>query len=324
MKLFPLGVALIVIVGTVATGQQSKYQCVPTWTKSENSYVKRLQGRVAATEEECKSSCHTDPFCWSVDWNFKTNACYYGYFQNPEKFSSSDTNHWDLACTAPFGQDCGDIHINFPSAKSGVYMIILPDRKEPLPVYCDMDTGFGGWTVFQRRKDGSENFQRTWSDYASGFGSLTGEFWLGNEYLADLTKKRTYRLRVDLENSAGVRTSAEYNDFKVGGAVEKYKLTFSRGSYLGNAGDALNTTVVTDNPYGMKFSTTDQDNDQFSKNCADLYHGGWWYNACHQANLNGQYNNVKFGEGVNWVKQYPEDYYKSLKFVEMKMRALDS
>ena len=44
--------------------------------------------------------------------------------------------------------------------------------------------------VIQRRQDGSEDFFRTWDDYAAGFGNRNGEFWLGrsrdlNQYATD-------------------------------------------------------------------------------------------------------------------------------------------
>ena len=52
-----------------------------------------------------------------------------------------------------------------------------------------MQTDDGSWTVFQRRQDGSEDFYRVWNDYVSGFGSLTGEFWLGLEKILRLTKE---------------------------------------------------------------------------------------------------------------------------------------
>jgi len=69
---------------------------------------------------------------------------------------------------------------------------------------------------------------------------------------------------------------------------------------------------------GRKFSTRDQDNDVSSGSCAVLYKGAWWYGDCHYANLNGEYNNTVFGEGVNWG--HWKGYEYSLRFTEMKIK----
>ena len=62
------------------------------------------------------------------------------------------------------------------NSHSGVYEIDPRDGHDSLKVYCDMKTDGGGWTVIQGRKDGSENFYRTWTEYEEGFGELYGEF----------------------------------------------------------------------------------------------------------------------------------------------------
>ena len=176
-----------------------------------------------------------------------------------------------------------------------------------------MTTDGGGWTVFQRRMDGSVDFYRYWTDYQRGFGNLSGEFWLGLDKIHRLTSTGT-ELRVDLRDFESNSAYAQYSSFSVGDSASKYNLSVS--GYGGTAGDSL------DFQNGYQFSTRDQDNDADSdSSCSELYKGGWWYSACHESNLNGLYHDgshSSYADGVNWYTW--KGHYYSLKFTEMKVR----
>ena len=173
----------------------------------------------------------------------------------------------------------------------------------------------GGWTVFQRRMDGSVDFYLNWADYEKGFGDLNGEFWLGLNKINRLTAGQTNRLRVDMADFDGNKRFATYSTFNVGNAITKYKLTVT--GYKGNAGDSLSYHN------GMKFSTKNQDNDAGpSEDCAKRYKGAWWYKKCHRSNLNGLYlvgPHKSYADGVIWYDF--KGHYYSLKTSEMKFKS---
>ena len=186
---------------------------------------------------------------------------------------------------------------------------VNPDGKGYFNVYCDMRTDGGGWTVFQRRQNGSVDFYRGWNDYKTGFGQLTAEFWLGNDKIHRLTASRTSSLRVELEDWNGVRGYAKYGRFSIGDEQAGYRLDV--GSYSGAAGDALTYHN------NMFFTTKDRDHDSFNPyNCAVMQTGAWWYNDCSYSNLNGKYGQGTGTNGPYWSKFSSG----SLKFTDMKLR----
>ena len=176
-----------------------------------------------------------------------------------------------------------------------------------------METDGGGWTVFQRRMDGSVNFYHNWTYYQLGFGNLSGEFWLGLDKIHRLTSNAT-ELRVDMRDFEGNSAYAQYTSFSVGDSSSKYILSVS--GYNGTAGNSLASHN------GCRFTTRDQDNDKISRgNCARWFKGAWWYYNCHASNLNGLYHggsHLSYADGVNW-DSWRGQYY-SLKFSEMKLR----
>ena len=173
-----------------------------------------------------------------------------------------------------------------------------------------METDGGGWTVFQRRQDGSVDFYRNWTDYENGFGNLTGEFWLGLSKIHRLTQEGSNTLRVDLGDFDGNTAYAQYTTFSVGNSTTKYNLTI--GGYSGTAWDSLAYHN------GMGFSTRNNGN---ADHCAQIFRGAWWFKDCYYSHLNAPYYHnpaVSQWEGISW-RHWKGDYY-SLKFTEMKTR----
>jgi len=206
-------------------------------------------------------------------------------------------------------------HLDKKSVVSGLYHIVVNGKE--LTAFCDMETSGGGWTTLQRRQDGSIDFFRGWTDYESGFGDVRGEFWFGLENIHLLTTATKNEVRLDMTDGNKVKKWAEYSSFHVAGAGDKYRLKL--GTYQGNAGDSLSYHN------GQPFSTFDRNNDAVStQNCARDFKGGFWYKACHHVNINGVYHpsgtNQAYGIGIHWRKFTGNSHYKSLLYVDLKVR----
>lgn len=133
-----------------------------------------------------------------------------------------------------------------------------------------------GWTVIQRRQDGSEDFDRTWIEYKEGFGNPQKEFFIGLQTLHEMTSTLdVFELLIIMEDFESRTRHAKYSSFRVGSEDEKYAIK-ELGDYSGDAGDSMYYHR------SRKFSTKDRDNDNNSTiNCAQEYKGGWWFDNCY-------------------------------------------
>ena len=196
-----------------------------------------------------------------------------------------------------------------------------------------METDGGGWTVFQRRMDGTQSFAGRLSSYINGFGDLNGEFWLNLNNIHRLTMLSGVNttLRVDMDDFEGNIRFAKYSIFQILDATTDYQLIV--GGYSGDAGDSL--ASGNGKPFVASRSTS-----RFSLVRA------WWRDATlsdallpllvdgnitqHFANLNsltyyrtGEYIGVETSEGfrpdgVFWSSW--RGLFYSLRFTEMKLR----
>uniref|UniRef100_A0A182MY97 Fibrinogen C-terminal domain-containing protein n=1 Tax=Anopheles dirus TaxID=7168 RepID=A0A182MY97_9DIPT len=200
------------------------------------------------------------------------------------------------------------------TSAAGVYTEIYDVSDLAFRVYRDgrQHHGYGGnWTVFQRRMDGSVDFNRSWSDYKYGFGDLHGEHWLGLQKLLRILSSERHELLIELEDFGGNIVYARYDDFQLESEGKWYKIK-SLGSYSGTAGDSMENYV------GRAFVTYGR---RDVNKCAIQFQGGGWFDKCYSMHLNGPYKTKgeqTTQEGIHWGTY--RGFYYSLKATKMMVR----
>ncbi|XP_038061709.1 ficolin-3-like [Patiria miniata] len=332
--------------GLSISGFETSYSGKHTFYAAENRALKEFGFAIKTVRSRviCGRECSMDERCKSFNFNNCNNTCELNLVtrrEHPEDFNATqgsvyfdaneDTPLYSLARLAESSLDRNTsckMLLDAGYRSSGLYTI-YPEGfgNGGLRIYCDMETDGGGWIVFQRRQDGSVDFYRNWAEYQSGFGDLSGEFWLGNDNLVTLTfddSRRTWELRVDLEDWEGNTAWAKYAGFQI--SPREYNLNIGQYDASSTAGDSLLGHEGPDHfrfHGGRPFTTKDRDRDSANHNCAHKFTGAWWFNSCWYSHLNGQYyqdENANSRMGVQWYA-WGSRYY-SLKACSMKMREI--
>uniref|UniRef100_A0A3Q4GUS0 Angiopoietin-related protein 2-like n=1 Tax=Neolamprologus brichardi TaxID=32507 RepID=A0A3Q4GUS0_NEOBR len=311
---------------------EKKYGALTSMMSSHNQFIARLEKKC-----QCRDSAQSPQVGSNVHLNYssETNQMTIdvqrdqsalpleqaqtggGPFHPPTTTSSpTDPSFFSFPVTKTPGpwRDCQHV---FESGEttSGIYLLQPQSSNRLLQAWCEQSQAQGGWTVIQRRQDGSINFFRDWEQYKQGFGNLDGEYWLGLENLYWLSKQAQYKLRVALEDWRGRQVFAEYDSFYVEPESDWYRLRL--GLYHGNAGDSLSWHS------NKAFTTLDRDKDSYGGNCAHYQKGGWWYHMCAHSNLNGVWYRgghyrSRYQDGVYWAEFHGGSY--SLKRVSMMIK----
>lgn len=218
-------------------------------------------------------------------------------------------------------RSCKD-YLNRNHTENGIFFLDV-DERENFLVFCDMTLAGGGWTVIQRRVNGNLSFNRNWTAYKNGFGTLSGNLWLGLEYLHRIVSSQLHELYVGLEsfNPDIPPAFAKYRSFDVASESEQYRIRVGGYDCSSPGGDSL--TYHND----TKFSTPDHDNDDTPVHCAEELQSGWWFKSCYNSLLNGVYSDdgtisssasyPSLKLGVVWRRWLPNT---SLKEVVMAVR----
>ncbi|XP_046361041.1 fibroleukin-like [Haliotis rufescens] len=180
-------------------------------------------------------------------------------------------------------QDCTEGNLYSYYANQDANFLCHPNGAPgPIEVHCLMM--YGGRTLIMTQTSGNENFTRTWEEYKMGFGSLSGDHWLGNDNVHYITSGRRQYLVIELRTPGADHfnqlAQRIYEDFRVGPEVDDYKMIFSSNypniEWVQHPAESL----VSDTP----FSTPDVDH----SGAAGVTKSGFWFTNPPECNPTGR------------------------------------
>lgn len=158
------------------------------------------------------------------------------------------------------------------------------------------------------------DFDQGWDEYKEGFGSTASDFWIGNDFIHQLTNiSGNHRLQIKMTKNNGQKLTADYL-FYIESETGDYRLHAAKLDGSQGQGDPF-SSLCQECANLMKFSTKDVDHDNDTiGNCASASKGGWWHNSCQRSNLNGEFGQSDYRLGINW------NTFTDLSYVEMRVR----
>ncbi|XP_066921916.1 ficolin-3-like [Clytia hemisphaerica] len=218
--------------------------------------------------------------------------------QSPSSIGCDETDPQNTChIKKPTGKHCMELFQN-GARESGIYTIEYSPGKFK-DVFCSIAPSKGSaWMTILRRHSNEVDFNRSWSDYKSGFGLPKGDFWIGLEALHELTKLQGFvRIEITARDVNGQKALLLFKGFKVGSEAENFKLTTG-------AIQRAKNSPRTDWEYanGMQFSTAGHDHDlNNTVDCAAVHGGGGWYRDCTMINFGGRFSGSnEENENIFW------------------------
>uniref|UniRef100_A0A7M5XEM1 Fibrinogen C-terminal domain-containing protein n=2 Tax=Clytia hemisphaerica TaxID=252671 RepID=A0A7M5XEM1_9CNID len=240
-------------------------------------------------EQHCFSKCHHVITCFSFLVQRTSNAmpirCHFYNSTTTGLTDSQATEDNTILYTAQI-QDCLDLY-NSGHKSSGVYSINLLGKGQR-DIRCDMEIEGGGWTVILYRTTSQHNWNVGWNQYKNGIGEITGDFYLGNELVHQITDSGQYELyfrtQIEVANSPANADNTYFGwhgNFHVANEADYYRLTV--GDIKPGSQPQINDLN------GMQFTTKDVKRDNHHHNCASFKLSAFWWDGCGRIQPFGPY-----------------------------------